>query len=118
MINGMNNNFIERHIGPNKSEIKSMLKSLGFNSLDKFIEEVIPHIIYSPIKENLIEKTLSETEALNQLKEYSKKNKLYKSYIGMGYYGTLIPNVIKRNILENPGWYTQYTPYQAEIKPR
>ena len=111
----MNNNFIERHIGPNKSEIKSMLKFLGFNSLDKFIEEVIPQSIYTPIKENLIEKALSETETLNQLKEYSKKNKLYKSYIGMGYSGTLIPNVIKRNILENPGWYTQYTPYQAEI---
>ena len=111
----MNNNFIKRHIGPNKSEIKSMLEYLKISSIDKLIEKVIPQSIYSPIKENLIEKPLSETEALDQLKKYSKKNKLYKSYIGMGYYGTLIPNVIKRNILENPGWYTQYTPYQAEI---
>ena len=69
----MNNNFIERHIGPNKSEIKSMLESLELSSLDKLIEKVIPQSIYSPIKENLIKKQLSETEALNRLKEYSKK---------------------------------------------
>ena len=69
----MNNNFIKRHIGPNKSEIKSMLESLELSSLNKLIEKVIPQSIYSPIKENLIEKPLSETEALNRLKEYSKK---------------------------------------------
>ena len=92
-----------------------MLKHLSIKSLDDLIEKVIPENILSPITESLLKKDLSETETLARLKEYSKENKLYKSFIGMGYYGTLVPNVIKRNILENPGWYTQYTPYQAEI---
>ncbi len=107
--------FTYRHVGPNNSDIKKMLRHLGVKSLDQLIVEVIPKNILSPTNENLLENNLSETEALAQLKKYSKKNKLYKSFIGMGYYGTLVPNVIKRNILENPGWYTQYTPYQAEI---
>ena len=107
--------FLSRHIGLNKSDIKTMLNSLGIKSLDELIEKVIPENIFSPMSENLIEKSLSEKEVIAELKEYSNENLLYKSYIGMGYYGTLVPNVIKRNILENPGWYTQYTPYQAEI---
>ena len=107
--------FLSRHVGINKSDIKLMLKSLGLESLDQLIEKIIPPNIFSPIRENLIDITLSETEALHKLEEYSEKNLLFKSYIGMGYYGTIVPNVIKRNILENPGWYTQYTPYQAEI---
>ena len=107
--------FLSRHVGINKSDIKLMFKSLGLESLDQLIEKIIPPNIFSPIRENLIDITLSETEALHKLEEYSEKNLLFKSYIGMGYYGTIVPNVIKRNILENPGWYTQYTPYQAEI---
>ena len=107
--------FLSRHIGLNNSDIKLMLKSFGIRSLDELIEKVIPENIFSPLSENLIEKNLSEKEALDKLIEYSNENLLYKSYIGMGYYGTLVPSVIKRNILENPGWYTQYTPYQAEI---
>ena len=107
--------FLNRHVGLNNYDLKKMLKSLDIKSLEDLIEKVIPKNILSPMSENLLKKDLSETEALAQLKKYSKKNKLYKSFIGMGYYGTLVPNVIKRNILENPGWYTQYTPYQAEI---
>ena len=107
--------FLSRHVGINKSDLKIMLKSLGLESLDQLIEKVIPPNIFSPIREKLIDITLSETGALHKLEEYSEKNLLFKSYIGMGYYGTIVPNVIKRNILENPGWYTQYTPYQAEI---
>ena len=107
--------FLSRHIGLNNSDIKLMLKSFGVRSLDELIEKVIPEKIFSPLSENLIEKNLSEKEALDKLIEYSNENLLYKSYLGMGYYGTLVPSVIKRNILENPGWYTQYTPYQAEI---
>ena len=107
--------FLNRHIGLKESDIKEMLEKLEIESLDHLIEKVIPQNILSLTTENLLEKDLSEIEALSRLKEYSKKNVLFKSFIGMGYYGTLIPTVIKRNILENPGWYTQYTPYQAEI---
>jgi len=107
--------FINRHIGLRKKDIKSMLKSLGLNSLDELVKNVIPKNIFSPIEENLIDENLSETEVLEELNKYSQQNLLYKSYIGMGYYDTNLPNVIKRNIFENPGWYTQYTPYQAEI---
>jgi len=115
MIEKNKSNFLNRHIGLNNPDIENMLKCIDIKSLDHLIKKVIPKNIQSPITENLLEKELSEIEALTQLKKYSKKNKLYKSFIGMGYYGTLVPNVIKRNILENPGWYTQYTPYQAEI---
>ena len=107
--------FINRHVGLNESDISKMLERLKVNSLDDLIQKVIPKNILSPTTEALLKKDLSETEALARLKKYSKKNKLYKSFIGMGYYGTLVPSVIMRNILENPGWYTQYTPYQAEI---
>ena len=107
--------FLSRHIGLKNSDVSLMLNSLGLDSLDQLIKKVIPRNIYSPTTKKLLDKTLSETEAIHKLKEYSEKNLLFKSYIGMGYYGTIVPNVIKRNILQNPGWYTQYTPYQAEI---
>ena len=108
-------NFLKRHFGPSHTDIDLMLKSMSINTIDELIERVIPSNILSKIDEDLVDVNLSEDEVLFKLKDYANKNTLYKSFIGMGYYGTIIPNVIKRNIFENPGWYTQYTPYQAEI---
>ena len=107
--------FLKRHLGVNSSDVDEMLNIMNLNSIDELIEKVIPRDIYSPLDCNLIETNLSETEVLDKLREYSNNNIFFKSFIGMGYYGTIVPNVIKRNIFENPGWYTQYTPYQAEI---
>ena len=108
-------NFLKRHIGLSNTDIDLMLKSMSVNTIDELIKKVIPSNILSKIDEDLIDINLSEDEVLLKLKDYANKNTLYKSFIGMGYYGTIVPNVIKRNIFENPGWYTQYTPYQAEI---
>lgn len=106
--------FIARHIGPSEKEIQSMLKVLKLNSLEELVEKTVPKNILSkaPLA---ISNSLSETDALKKLKTMMAKNKVFKNYIGMGYYDTIIPNVILRNVLENPSWYTQYTPYQAEI---
>jgi len=91
-----------------------MLQEIGFNSLDELIENTIPASIRK--KQNLeLEKPLNEYEYLNHIKEISQKNKLFKSFIGLGFYHSILPPVIQRNVLENPGWYTSYTPYQAEI---
>jgi len=106
--------FENRHIGPSKTELEEMAKFCGFSSVDDLIDNTIPKNIRST-KPLDIGEPLSEQEYLNNLKKIAKKNKIFKSYIGMGYYPTITPSVIKRNILENPGWYTQYTPYQAEI---
>ncbi|MFL3013685.1 MAG: aminomethyl-transferring glycine dehydrogenase [Candidatus Neomarinimicrobiota bacterium] len=106
---------MKRHLGVNNSDIELMLQEMKINSLDELIKKVIPKNIYSPLSANLFEKNLSEDEVLDKLKIYANKNSSFKSFIGMGYNGTIIPNVIKRNVFENPGWYTQYTPYQAEI---
>ena len=106
--------FTKRHVGPSDDDIVSMLDELGYSSMSKFINDVIPDSI--TFKSDLkIGDGISEQEALGILKSYASKNKTLKSYLGNGYYGTITPGVIKRNILENPGWYTQYTPYQAEI---
>ncbi len=106
--------FQRRHIGPNEHDTKLMLETIGVASLEELIGKTIPDSIR--IKKNLdIPAAISEFEYLNQLKKVAAKNKVYKNYIGQGYYGTITPNVILRNIFENPGWYTQYTPYQAEI---
>lgn len=106
--------FEFRHIGPDENEIKQMVSECGFNSLDELIDKTIPAEIR--LKEKLkLEKPLSEYEFITKLKKIASKNKIYKSYIGLGYYPTILPAVIQRNIFENPGWYTQYTPYQAEI---
>ena len=106
--------FTKRHVGPSDDDIVSMLDELGYSSMSKFINDVIPDSI--AFKSDLkIGDGISEQEALRILKSYASKNKTLKSYLGNGYYGTITPSVIKRNILENPGWYTQYTPYQAEI---
>lgn len=106
--------FKTRHIGPDEREIKEMLKVIGVDSLEGLINETVPETIR--LKEKLsIGDALAEQELINQFRSIAEKNKLYKSYIGAGYYGTYTPTVILRNIMENPGWYTQYTPYQAEI---
>lgn len=108
--------FSDRHIGPNQYQIQTMLLELGYKDLDSFIKAVVPQNIH--IKGE-IEKSLpagiSEVAALAEIKEIAKKNKVMKSLIGSGYYGTITPAVILRNVLENPGWYTAYTPYQPEI---
>jgi len=106
--------FIHRHIGPGSSDTSVMLEAIGASSLEQLIAETIPVSIrlQSPI--NLPE-GLTEQAFLKYIRKVASKNKVYRSYIGMGYYNCLVPGVIQRNILENPGWYTQYTPYQAEI---
>ncbi len=106
--------FSNRHIGPSDDEIKQLLNEIGIQSLDQLVDETIPENIRFRDKLNLSE-PLTEHEFIQHIKELASKNKVYRSYIGLGYYGTITPSVIKRNILENPGWYTQYTPYQAEI---
>src|SRR5210317_2571565 len=114
MTDNRNREFIRRHIGPSVEEQKQMLSYLGFNSLDEFIKKIVPEKIIEN-KPLDIDEPVSEHEALNQLKQIASQNKIFKSFIGMGYYGTYTPNVILRNILENPGWYTSYTPYQPEV---
>ena len=106
--------FSKRHIGPDDSDINKMLSYLGFDSIEHLINATIPDGIQ--FNDDLkIGKSISEYEFLNTIKRIGKKNQVVKSYIGTGYYGTVTPPVILRNILENPGWYTAYTPYQAEI---
>ncbi|MDG1296851.1 MAG: aminomethyl-transferring glycine dehydrogenase [Saprospiraceae bacterium] len=107
--------FVHRHNGINKTEdLQQMLDTIGVNSLDQLIDETVPANIRLEGSLNLPEGQ-SEFEYLQKLKQLASKNKVYDSYIGMGYYGTITPAPILRNLFENPGWYTQYTPYQAEI---
>ncbi|MDX1278777.1 aminomethyl-transferring glycine dehydrogenase, partial [Oceanihabitans sediminis] len=108
------NTFALRHIGPREADQKQMLKTIGVDSLDQLIYETIPDDIRLQ-KELDLNEAMSEQEYLDHLNEVSNKNKVYKTYIGLGYHPTILPAVIQRNILENPGWYTAYTPYQAEI---
>jgi len=108
------NNFINRHNGPDTDEAALMLSAIGVESLDQLIDETVPASIRLPKPLNL-PAGLNEFEYLNHIKVLASKNKVFKSYIGMGYYNTITPGVILRNIFENPGWYTSYTPYQAEI---
>ncbi len=108
------NEFSGRHIGPNTHETEQMLKTIGISSLDELIDKTIPSSIRNKAVLD-IPGPVSEYQYLNELKEVASKNKVFKSYIGQGYYNTITPSVILRNIFENPGWYTQYTPYQAEI---
>ncbi len=108
------NEFSGRHIGPNQAEAAAMLKEIGVNSLEALISKTIPDAIR--IKSDLdVPSAISEFEYLNELKKIAAKNKVFKSFIGQGYYDTITPSVILRNVFENPGWYTAYTPYQAEI---
>lgn len=106
--------FIPRHIGPNEADAKKMLKKIGALSLDQLISNTVPPTIRMNHSLN-IPSAMSEHEYLKHIKEVSLKNKVFTNYIGQGYYDTITPSVILRNVFENPGWYTQYTPYQAEI---
>lgn len=106
--------FESRHIGPRKEEIPGMLKRIGVNSLDELINKTIPSDIHLK-RELSLPDPVSEYQYLKELKQIAAKNKIFRTYIGLGYYNTILPSVIKRNILENPSWYTSYTPYQAEI---
>ena len=110
----MFNSFVKRHLGSSDAHIQAMLSELGLTSLDELSTTVVPENILTKISSNFLPKK-SEPETINQLQEFARMNSVFRSYIGMGYYGTIVPAVIKRNILENPGWYTSYTPYQAEI---
>lgn len=106
--------FLWRHIGPRKDEIREMANTIGVKDLDDLIDRAIPSAIR--LKEPIqLPPPLDENQALEKLRQIASKNQVYKSFIGMGYYDCYTPSVIQRNILENPGWYTQYTPYQAEI---
>ena len=106
--------FIHRHIGPRQKDLETMIQASGTTTLSALIDEIIPESIRRrrPLS---IPSALSESEVLERLSVIASKNTVYTSLIGQGYYGCYTPPVIQRNILENPGWYTQYTPYQAEI---
>ena len=110
----LHNDFIERHIGPNKKDTANMLKTLNMNNIDELINQTIPKNIKLNRDLNL-PPSMSEPRYLEHIKKLGKKNKNYRSYIGLGYYNTILPSVIQRNILENPNWYTAYTPYQPEV---
>ena len=106
--------FLQRHIGPRAEELPQMFEKIGVSSIDELIDQTVPKSIR--LKEPLdLPDGITEFEYMQHIKEVASKNKVYKSYLGLGYYGTLTPSVIIRNILENPSWYTSYTPYQAEI---
>jgi len=106
--------FVHRHIGPNEAEQREMLGLLGYSSLEELIDATVPPAIRMD-RELKLGGERGEHELLVELAGIAKRNKVFRSFIGQGYYGTITPPVIQRNILENPGWYTQYTPYQAEI---
>jgi glycine dehydrogenase len=108
------NSFERRHIGPSENELANMLQVIGVETLDQLIDETVPSVIRASTPLNIPE-ALSENQYLIDLQKIASKNKVNKTYIGQGYYGTITPSVILRNVFQNPGWYTQYTPYQAEI---
>ncbi|WP_444935032.1 aminomethyl-transferring glycine dehydrogenase [Microbulbifer sp. JTAC008] len=106
--------FIHRHIGPDAKQVEAMLETLGVASLEELIEKTVPEAIRKTDELDLAD-AINEVEALAELKDIAARNKIYRTFIGMGYHDTITPNVILRNVLENPGWYTAYTPYQPEI---
>lgn len=108
------NEFVSRHIGPREEEIEQMLRQIGVSSLDELIDQTVPSSIRMDKPLDLAA-GITEDKLLSRIRAYAAKNKVYKTYIGMGYYNTHTPSVIIRNVLENPVWYTSYTPYQAEI---
>ena len=108
--------FVQRHIGPGATAVQTMLDRLGFADLEQFVRSVVPHDIFdssAPIAE--LPKGVDEAQALDELRRIADSNQQARSLIGLGYHGTLTPALIKRQVLENPSWYTAYTPYQAEI---
>ena len=106
--------FKKRHIGPQEKERDEMLESLGFNSLEELSTSTVPAAIRHSFELDLAP-AMTESEATEMLKGMADKNKVMKNFIGMGYYGTLTPAVVRRNLVEDPSWYTSYTPYQPEI---
>ena len=106
--------FIQRHIGPTPEEQSKMLDDLGVSTIDELVRQIVPDSILLRGDDDLPE-PCSEQQALEELKEISKYNIVRRTLIGQGYYGTITPPVIQRNVFENPAWYTSYTPYQAEI---
>ena len=112
----MSRSFEDRHIGPTSNDEASMLKELGYTDLKSFIADVVPsNIAVNDVIESALEVGKSEVEVIAELRAIASENKVFRSLIGTGYYGTIVPPVIKRNVLENPAWYTAYTPYQPEI---
>ncbi len=105
----MRGDFIRRHIGPDAQQIADMVRELGLSDLDDIIKAVVPESILSRAPLQLTE-TISERAVITHLRGMRERNRVFISMIGMGYYGTIMPAVIKRNVLENPGWYTAYTP--------
>jgi glycine dehydrogenase len=106
--------FVRRHIGPSASEQQAMLDELKYKTLDQFIDATVPKSIRCKVPFKT-QAPMTETAATKKLKGLAQQNQLFKSYIGLGYHDTLVPKVVQRNVFENPGWYTQYTPYQSEI---
>src|SRR5712692_2936967 len=106
--------FVSRHIGPRAADVSAMLDALGYRTLDQFIDAVVPEDIRlrRPLA---LPATRSEAEVLEALRDLADRNQVFRSYLGMGYADCFTPPVILRNIIENPGWYTAYTPYQAEV---
>ncbi len=115
-MSSVRSNFADRHIGPNQSQINKMLRALGEDDLEKFVAKVVPASIAIGTKLNeVLPDAISETAAISELRGLANQNQVVKSLIGMGYHETITPPVILRNVLENPAWYTAYTPYQPEI---
>ena len=106
--------FARRHVGPSEADVAVMLKSLGLDSLEALVGQTVPAAIRLG-RDLALPQPAGEPEALAELAALAGKNRVLRSYVGMGYHGTHVPAVVLRNVLENPGWYTQYTPYQAEI---
>ena len=106
--------FEARHLGPNETDVMAMLKAIGYPSLKQLVDNLVPSSIQVEMELDLLE-PLTEADLLLRLRTIASENKVFRSFLGMGYSDTHVPSVIQRNILENPGWYTQYTPYQAEI---
>ena len=106
--------FVERHVGPDTEELREMLQQIGHDTLESLIDATVPEGIRFDGRLDLPEPE-TEFEVLRKIREISLKNRVAKSYIGLGYHACVTPPAIQRNILENPGWYTAYTPYQAEI---
>jgi glycine dehydrogenase len=108
--------FEDRHIGPSASDEAEMLQLLGYSDIKKFVAEVVPaNIQIEKTLDTVLDSAKSEVEVIAELRAMAEKNEVFTSLIGGGYYGTITPPVIKRNVLENPAWYTAYTPYQPEI---